>query len=150
MTEKPPNLISGELLKLYPTRETKIARIREVEKRLEKMELSDEENDPVLIEGHIRLTRAYRSGCGVFLLCMAALGARMALEGSTLGRFLSIAGGLGGAFMILRGLLYRPDPRAIQEAYRPYRGTPEYRELVDELDMLARALSHDLRVEDDG
>ena len=51
MPQKPPPLISRELLELYPTRETKIARIREVEKRLEKMELSDETNDPILIEG---------------------------------------------------------------------------------------------------
>jgi hypothetical protein len=52
--------------------------------------------------------------------------------------------------MFLRGFLYRPDPKLIQEAYQPHRGTPEYRALVAEMDILARALSQDLRAEDAG
>ena len=31
--------------------------MREIEKKIEKMELEDEHNDPVLIEGFIRLAR---------------------------------------------------------------------------------------------
>jgi hypothetical protein len=137
-----------ELLRRYPTRETKIQRIREIEKKLEKMELDDEQNDPKLIEGHIRLTRGYRGGCGVFLLCLAAMSYRVYIEEHLWARYLVLGFGLVGVVMLLRAVLYRPDPKIIQAAYKPHRGTPEYRGLVDELDNLARALSQDLRSED--
>ena len=57
--------------------------------------------------------------------------------------------GVAGLLIFLRGLIYRPDPKIIEAAYEPHRGTPQYRSLVKELDHHARALSHDLRVEDE-
>lgn len=147
-----------ELLRRHPTREARIARIREVEKSLEKMEMEDEHNDPTLIEGHIRLTRGYRQGCGVSLLCLSALSLAMyrggmffaeRREGYPWAIVLVLVFGVAGLLMFLRGLIYRPDPKIIEAAYEPHRGTPQYRSLVKELDHLARALSHDLRVEDE-
>ncbi|MBI1785313.1 hypothetical protein HYR69_09235 [Candidatus Sumerlaeota bacterium] len=140
---------SRALLELYPTREAKIARIRAIEKSLEKMENDDEENDPVLIAGHIRLTRGIRMGCGVFFLCIVAMCLRVYHLGHHWVGYLIALFGAAGLLMILRGILYRPDPKMIQEAYKPHRGTPEYRALVDEMDLLARALSQDLRAEDE-
>lgn len=145
MTDKPPPLISTELLERYPSRETKIARIRELERSLEKMEMEDEENDPMLIEGHIRLTRGYRMGCGVAFGLGALVCVRLFIEGVTWARVAAYLLAAVAIVTIARGALYRPDPKLIQAAYRPHRNTPEYNELIEELDMLARALSHDLR-----
>lgn len=148
MAPKEPTLDVQELFRRYPSRETKIQRIREIEKKLEKMETEDEHNDPKLIEGHIKLTRGYRGGCGVFLLCLALMSYRVYTEDHAWARYLVFAFGVVGLIMVMRALLYRPDPRMIQAAYKPHRGTPEYRRLVEELDHLARALSQDLRAED--
>ncbi len=137
-----------KLLARFPTREAKIARIREIERALEKMERDDEDNDPVLIKGHIRLTRGYRIGCGAFLLCLFAMSLKVYYDGHKGVRFFILVFGLAAFLMILRGFLYRPDPKLIQAAYKPHRGSPEYRALVDEMDTIARALSQDLRAED--
>lgn len=140
-----------QLLELYPTRETKIARIREIEKKLVKMESEDEENDPTIIEGHIRFQRGFRSGCGVLLLCVAAMFERVYRLPNTgpATRVFAVLFAFVAAIMILRGILYRPDPKLIHDAYQPHRGTPEYRDLLHQLDVLARALSQDLQAEDE-
>ena len=54
----------------------------------------------------------------------------------------------GGAIMFLRGILYRPDEQLIHESYIHNRTKPEFRDVVDELDTLARALAQDLKTED--
>lgn len=140
-----------QLLELYPTRETKITRIREVEKKLEKMESEDEENDPTIIEGHIRFKRGFRSGCGVLLLCVAAMFERVYRLPNTgsVTRIFAILFAFVAGIMILWGIFYRPDPKLIHDAYRPHRGTPEYRDLLHQLDILARALSQDIQAEDE-
>ena len=148
MTETPPPLISTELLERYPSRETKIARIRELERSLEKMETEDDGNDPKLIEGHISLTRGYRMGCGVAFGLGALFCARLFMEGVGWARVAAYLLAAVAMVTIARGLLYRPDPKLIQAAYQPHRNTPQFNELIEELDMLARALSHDLRSED--
>ena len=136
------------LLDQFPSRQAKIARIREIEKALARLELEDEENDPELIRAHIGLTRGYRMGCGVFLLGVAAMGARVRLEGAGWGRLLMLTAGLAGLVMILRGWLYRPDPKVIEAGYTPHRGRPAYRALIHEMDVLARALAQDLQSQD--
>lgn len=150
MSETHHALTTRELIQRYPTREAKIGRIREIEKHLEKMEMDDEHNDPKLIEGHIRLTRSYRAGCGVLLLCLMAMSYRVSGDGHPWATGLAYFFGIAGTLMILRGALYRPDPKLIEASYQPHRGTAEYRAVADELDLLARALSQDLKVEDAG
>ncbi len=148
-TPSPEPVNPAELLRLFPTRETKIARIRQVEKALAKMEADDSENDPVLIEAHIRLTRGYRMGCGVFFLCLMALCAKAYAEGLKWALWLVLAFATLAAIMLFRGWIYRPDPKMIEAAYQPHHGTAEYQRLVEEMDLLARALSQDLRAEDE-
>lgn len=146
-----------ELLDRYSTREMKLRRIREIERKLEKWEGEDEVNDPDIIRGHIGLTRGSNMGCGAFMFCCALAcwsvwhGGRSA-EPPRYGWALAlvITFSVLGAALLLRGLLYRPDPQAIVASYEPYRMTAEYREIVEEMEILARALSQDLRAEDLG
>lgn len=133
----------------YPTREAKIARLRQVERRLAAMELEDEQNDPDLIRGHIRLTRGWRSGWGVLVLCAAAMAARAAWDGHGMAKPLAWLLAAAGAILTARGVLYRPDPQMIMAAYTPHRTTREYRELTREMESLARSLSLDLRPGDE-
>ena len=146
-------MTAAQLLTLYPTREAKIARIKEIERKLSRMEAEDEGNDPVLIQGHISLKRGFRMGCGVFLICFALMCVQV-MGSDVRGEhgwvkiplFLSV---LGAVVMILRGWLYRPDVELIHESYQPHRKTPEFRELIDHMEKLARALSQDLQPEDE-
>ena len=152
MTEVPPAPSHRELLEQYVTREARIARIREIERSLSKMELEDESNDPVIIEAHIRLTRGVRMGCGVFLLCLGAMCLSVVMDPEGRHAWVKPLMGIfavGGTVMVLRGLLYRPDPKLIEADYAPHRRTSGYRRLVDELEILARALAQDLRPEDE-
>lgn len=137
------------LLQLYPTRELKLARIGEIDKRLAKWEREDEENDPELIRGHIGLTRGFRLGCGTFFLCFTALSGRVVWDGRRWAWFLVILSGLAGLIMIVRGLAYRPDPKLILASYDPHRAKNEYRDLMNEMETLSRALAQDLRAGDD-
>lgn len=137
-----------DILTRYPTREAKIARIRVVEKKLSKMESDDDENDPVLIKGHIKLTRGFRMGCGVFFLLIMVMGLKIYFTGHAWGMVMAVIFAIIGIVLFLRGLLYLPDPKLIEEAYQPHRGTEEYRALVAEMDILARAISQDLQAED--
>lgn len=139
-----------ELLEFYATREQKITRIKALEKAIEKMELEDEAFDPRLIEGHIRMNRGVRSGCGVLLLCGALMSFSVGRDGHRWAVYLAVIFTVLGAINILRGVLYRPDPKAIHENYVPKRGSKEYREKVHELSELAKALSQDLQAEDAG
>ncbi len=151
LPERPSTPLSpAELLALYPTREMKIQRIREVEKRLSKMENEDEENDPTLVEGHIRLTRGTRMGCGVFLVCLAALCFRAAQFNYPFAKIPATLFAAIAVMQLLRGWFYRPDPKLILESYKPHRGSSDYRALVSEMDQLARAISQDLHAEDAG
>lgn len=145
----PLELSPRELLERYPSREAKIGRIKEIERTLEKMELEDEQNDPVLIQGHIRLTQGYRIGCGVFVLCLAAMTWRAVHDGHRGYAWLMYLFLAAGVVTIARGLLYRPDPQLIRAAYVPHRGSARYRALADQMDQLARALSQGLRAEDE-
>jgi hypothetical protein len=130
-------------------REDKIARLRQIERQLEKMELEDESNDPELLRGHIRLTRGVRMGCGALLGCAAALAAKAghASGDSSKLKYLVIFLGAFALVMILRGLLYRPDVGRLQSAYRPHRGSAHYMALVEEMNGLARGLAEDLEEE---
>lgn len=143
----PANL--KELLLQYPTREAKLLRIGEIEKRLAKWEREDEENDPNLIRGHIQLTRGFRFGCGVAVLCLTAMSGRIIYDGHKWGWIPAILTGLWGLAMLVRGLIYRPDPQMIIAAYQAHRGTDEYRKLIEEMEALSRALAQDLRAEDE-
>lgn len=138
-----------ELLEEYATRKAKILRIREIERELEKMETDDEGNDPVLIRGNIRMIQGANAGCGVAMLCVAILSVRVVLDGHGWAGALAGVCLIGGVVMILRGLLYRPDVKEVHESYVPHRTTARYRELVDHLEVLARALSQDLQAEDE-
>lgn len=138
------------LLQLHPTREAKITRIRAIEKSLENMELEDEENDPEIIRGHIRLTRGVRFGCAVFFACFAIMSIRVVFTGHAWAAWLAMISAVAGLLMFARGFFYRPDPKMIQAAYKPHRGSLGYRALVEEMDILARALSQDLKAEDAG
>ncbi len=143
-----PYRTGRELLSFYASRERKITRIKALEKSIEKMELEDEAFDPKLIEGHIRMNRGVRSGCGVLLLCGALMSFSVARDGHRWAVYLAVVFTLIGAINILRGILYRPDPKAIRKNYVPKRGSKEYREKVHELGELAQALSQDLQAED--
>lgn len=138
------------LLQLHVTRESKITRIRAIEKALENMELEDEENDPVIIRGHIRLTRGTRFGCAVMFACFAIMSLRVVIAGHNWAVWLAIVSGIAGMMMFMRGFFYRPDPMMIQAAYKPHHGSLGYRALVAEMDILARALSQGLKAEDEG
>jgi hypothetical protein len=137
-----------ELLERYPSREMKLTRIKALERAIEKMESEDEAFDPVLIEGHIRMNRGVRAGCGVLMLCAALMSFSVAGDGHKWAVYLAVTLTLLGAINILRGLLFKPDPKAIRENYKPKRGTRDYREKVQELGELAQALSQDLEAED--
>lgn len=141
---------SRELLERFPTREAKLLRIREIERKLEKWEKADEENDPTLIEGQIRMERGVRIGCGAFFLCIALMAWRAWSEGHKWSLWLLIAMALAGLYKILQGVSDRPDPKLIMAAYQPNRAKREYRDLVEEMETLTRALSQDLRAEDAG
>jgi hypothetical protein len=145
-----PHRSGRDLLEAYPTREQKITRIRALEKAIEKMETEDENFDPVLIEGHIKMNRGVRMGCGVLLLCGALMSFSVGRDGFRWAVYLAVVLTVMGAINILRGALYRPDVKYIQENYKPKRGSKEYREKVQELSELAQALSQDLQAEDAG
>lgn len=139
-----------EVLAQYGTRDLKIARLREIERALNKMELEDENNDPTLLRAHVRLTRGVRMGCGALIGCLALLAWR---EGTIQGDFstLKYVIGflvLGAGVMVLRGLLYRPSIQGIHDAYAPHRTTAHYKGLIRQLDVLARSLSEDLRADE--
>jgi len=136
------------LLTEFATREAKITRIRAIEKALENMELEDEENDPEIIRGHIRLTRGTRFGCATFFACLAVMSIRVVIAGHNWAVWLAIVSGMAGVMMFMRGFFYRPDPMMIQSAYKPHHGSLGYRALVAEMDILARALSQGLKAED--
>lgn len=143
-----PHRTGRELLSFYASREQKITRIKALEKSIEKMELEDEAFDPKLIEGHIRMNRGVRSGCGVLLLCGALMSFSVGRDGHRWAVYLAVTLTLIGVINILRGYFYRPDPGTIHENYVPKRGSKDYREKVHELGELAQALSHDLQAED--
>jgi hypothetical protein len=145
-----PYRTGRELLEAYPTREQKITRIRALEKAIEKMETEDEHFDPRLIEGHIRMNRGVRAGCGVLFLCGALMSFTVARDGFRWAGYLAALLALIGVINVLRGVLYRPDVKYIQANYKPKRGSKEYREKVEELSQLAQALSQDLQAEDAG
>lgn len=150
MTDAPSASLTGRpLLERYPTREEKLLRIKELEKLIAKMDMEDENFDPVLIEGHIRMNRGVRAGCGVLLLCGALMSFSVARDGFRWAAWLAAILTLVGVINLLRGALYRPDARQIRANYKPKRGTKEYRGLVEELSELARALAQDLRAEDE-
>ena len=147
MTESPPTpsrLDPKAVLANLDSREDILLRIREIERRLEKWEREDEENDVDLMEGHIRLTRGFRFGCGTALLCVALIALRVVFEGHRWAAVVLTGFGLAGLIMIVRGLLYRPSARMIVEAYTPHRTSDEYRLLVQELEILSRALAQDI------
>lgn len=148
MNESTPRLTGRALLEEYPTREAKITRIKALERSIEKMEMEDENFDPVLIQGHIRMNRGVRAGCGVLLLCGALMCFSVARDGFRWAAYLAVIFTLIGAINIARAGLYRPDPKAIHDNYKPKRGSKEYRGMVEELSELARALSQDLQAED--
>jgi hypothetical protein len=75
---------------------------------------------------------------------------RVVATGHRWAGWLAGAAGAAALLMFLRGFLYRPDPKIIQAAYKPHRGSPGYRAMVEEMDILARALSQDLKAEDAG
>lgn len=148
---------AGTLLAALPTREDKLRRIQELQKKLSKWEAEDEENDPELIRGHIAFRRGFRIGCGAFWLCGAAMAGRVVYEGVRSGRSgrgwtiaILVALVLAGLVSIARGLLYRPDPKMIFAAYEPHRNKPEYRATIAELELLGRALAQDVGAEDAG
>lgn len=138
-----------ELQLRYPTRDEKMARMREIEKKIGRMEMEDENNDPRLIEGHIRLQRGYRYGCGVIFFCIAIMSVTVVRDGHRWAAVPAILFFVIGGLSVLTGFLFRPSVDRVYEAYTPHRKTPEYRELIEELGYLAKALAQDLQPEDE-
>ena len=128
----------------FASREEILLRIREIERQLEKWEREDEEYDVELMEGHIRLTRGSRFGCGIGLLCIAAMALRVVIEGHKWAWTPLAFFGIAAIVMILRGFMYRPSARAIVENYTPHRTQEAYQSLVREMERLTRRLAEEL------
>lgn len=141
----PPEPISADLLRRYPTREAKLGRIRELQRELERMEKSDETNDPILLDGLVSQTRGVNVGCGVGMACAAAMCASIIKDDHKWAIVPAVLFGALALFMMARGILYRPDIERLTGEYTPNRTKDEYKALVNELEQVSRALVQDMQ-----
>lgn len=149
MNPSNPDPIFRKLLERYPLREERLERIKEIEKELVKADREDEENDPTLIEGNIRMQRGYRYGCGTLLLCFALMCYSVLQDGHRWTLVPLVVFAFFGIYLLIQGVSYRPSVEQIHDSYEPHRNKANYRGLVQELEMLARSIAQDLQAEDE-